>query len=177
MVVVQAIGGPTEAVSNRAGIGSKEIMVTTTQQLVTCRLAQPHEGLVIRDLLRLNAGAAWDWLDWNGLSDNWLLAEVGGVPKGCIMLSRGIPVARVDMLSVDPSLPKRRRAVIARDLAYRAWALCAEAGASAILMMIEWSRDHEWMRVAQHRGAVPYAEGVFLVKPIKRGQHAHRLSR
>ena len=142
----------------------------TATQTVTCRLAQPEEGPVIGELVRRNAGASWDWINWDTIGMNWLIAEMDGTPVGCMMFSLGNPIARTDMLSVDPSLSKRKRAVIARDLGYMAWAICRDRGAQAVLMMIEWSKENEWIRIAMRRGAMPYAEGVLLVKPVKGGQ-------
>lgn len=152
-------------------------MTTATTTVMACRLAYPDEGPLVKDLIHRNAGAAWDWMDWSSISQNWLIAEYEGTPCGCIMFSPGVPVARVDMLSVDPTLPRKVRALAARDLAYDAWDRCARGGAQAVLMMIEWSTDNQWMTIAQHRGAVPYGEGVMLVKPVQRGMYAHRIHR
>jgi hypothetical protein len=147
-------------------------MTTATgTKTITCRLAQPDEGPLVKALIQLNAGAAWDWIDWLNIGPQWLIGEVDGVPSGCMMFSVGVPIARADMLSVNPALPKRQRAILARDLAYAAWAICQERGAQAVLMMIEWSLSNEFVRVAMKRGAVPYGEGVFLVKPVKRSCH------
>jgi len=143
-------------------------MATATYtKTVHCRLALPEEGPLVHGLIQRNVGEAWDWINWDSIGMNWLIAEMDGVPVGCMMFSLGNPIARADMLSVDPSLSKRNRALVARDLAYTAWGICRDRGAQAVLMMIEWSKENEWIRIAMRRGAIPYGEGVFLVKPIR----------
>ena len=143
-------------------------MYATATQTITCRLAQPDEGPVVKALIQAKAGAAWDWIDWAAIGPQWLIAEYAGRPIGCMMFSVGTPIARADLLSVDPTLPKRQRAIAARDLAYMAWDICRRYGAQAVLMMIERSPENQWLNIAMRRGAVPYGEGVFLVKPLVR---------
>lgn len=137
----------------------------TSTKTVTCRLAQADEGPLLQRLMRQAAGPLWDWLDWSRISPGWLIAEYQGEPVGCIMVLVGAPFCRIEMLCIVPSVSKRLRSMIARELVYTALAVGQAQGSTAATAMVGWSND-QWLKIWQRRGAIPYAEGVFLVKPL-----------
>lgn len=140
---------------------------TNGSRIITCRLAKDNEGELVHSLIQCSVGSIWDWIDWTqSIGASWIIGEVNGIPQGCIQVSPGFPLGRVDMLSINPHLPKRYRALLARDLGYAAWNVCRHAGSQGIMSMIEASSENDWLVIAIKRGYVPYGQGTFLVKPL-----------
>jgi len=132
---------------------------------VSCRLAEPGEGPLVQRLVAQGGGPTWDWLDWSSVYPYWLIGEVDGEPKGCVMASPGLPFGRIEMLCVDQALPKKQKAILVRDLGYAAVASCKAMGCKAVLATVGYG-DESWAGVMKRRGWREIDFGSFLVKRI-----------
>lgn len=110
----------------------------------------------------------WDWLNWDRVDTDWVIAICDGRPVGCILVLVSLPFGYTEMLCVDPSLPKRIRAIVAKDLVLNAFAACQARGASCSVSMVSFEHN-QWIHIWQRRGVVPCAEGVIMVAPFNKG--------
>lgn len=130
---------------------------------ITIRVAQPHEGVVVKELYEACGGAHGDYLDWSEVFPYWLIGDVDGIPSGIVMAGPGKPFGRVDFLYTIPSLSKRHKALLSRDLGFAAAETCRRLGASAVVSTIRLD-EPSWKKIAQKRGWVPMCDGTFLIK-------------
>lgn len=139
--------------------------MTVTAPAITVRLAQPHEGKLVERLVIQGGGATYPWMDWSDVFPYWIIGEVNGEARGVIMAGPGKPFGRLEYLCLDPSLPKKQKAVLARDLSYAGVASLKAMGSQASLSHIDHT-DEAWERIAQKRGWVSTGFGTFLLKRI-----------
>lgn len=131
----------------------------------TIRFAATHEGPIIQTLCLAKGARIGTWLDWSGpLAGNWLIAETDR-PVGCLMLNYGVPIGHMEFLVIDPSIPFRTKALVARNLCYAAAEQLARHGSQAVVTSIDQS-DHEWMKVVEKRGSIPIATGTIYIKRL-----------
>ena len=130
---------------------------------ITVRLAEPHEGPMIGACVRAFGGPTWEWLDWSEVAPYWLIGEVEGVVRGVIMVSPGKPFGRAEYLCLDPSLPHRQKALLAKQLSYAAVARCMTWGSQCVNSEIA-VHDGAWSRIAEKRGWVPVGSGTSYMK-------------
>lgn len=130
---------------------------------VNVRLMTPSEGPLVQSLVRAGGGPSWDWLDWTHAYPYWLIGEIDGEPKGTIMVNPGVPIARMEYLTIHPSLSFRQKAILCKCLAYAGLAACQNIGAQAVLSSID-TTDTSWKTIAEHRGWVAVGAGTYMIK-------------
>jgi hypothetical protein len=126
-------------------------------------LAHPDEGSVVRQIVVDGGGPTWDWLDWSQVYPYWLIGEVDGVARGVIMASPGKPFGRAEYLCLDPSLPHRQKALLAKQLSYGAVAQCMMWGSQCVNSEIA-THDTAWAKIAEKRGWVQVGTGTSYMK-------------
>lgn len=137
--------------------------MTSTIPTVTVRLARPDEGPMIGAMMQAYGGPSWAWLDWSQVYPYWLLGELDGEPRGCVMVNPGQPFGRVEFLAVDPTLPHASKAILCRDLCYAGVASCQQMGSQAVLSNID-TGDAAWRQIAEKRGWFSIGEGSYMMK-------------
>ena len=131
------------------------------------RWALPHEGPVIQRILEsqdvaLGYSSQVNWL--LPLGPYWLL-YCNPEPVGCINVNPGMPVGRLEWLTVQQGLPKRVHACAIRDLCYAGMAVLKQGGSQ---MVAGYVADHDtsWKRVIQRRGLIPTEHGTLYIRGL-----------
>lgn len=127
----------------------------------TIRVATTDEGPLIGWFLKQTPYASLDWD--RPLSGTWLLAEQGNTPVGCVAVNPGIPVGHMDLLCIDPSLSKKQRALLARDLSYAGLEYLKQMGSQAVKIYIA-DQERGWQQVVSRRGCLPIDRGTIFLK-------------
>ncbi|GAG11018.1 unnamed protein product, partial [marine sediment metagenome] len=100
-----------------------------------------------------------DWeINWNDIEPWWLAAEIDGVVEGAVQVCPAKPIARVEMLAINPELSHkdRGRVVLKLDSQWREFV--RQSGASGLAGVIP-DELYGYLRVAKRRGYVSVAEG------------------
>ncbi len=134
------------------------------------RMAKNEDGPEVEDLVLRGGGFGnfEDWrINWSDIEPYWLLAEERGdpTPLGVIQFLAGKPIARLEMLSIDPNLPLRTRAMVAKELVHAGQLMARLHGSECLSGHI----PHEmkgYQKVAERRGWVPLADGLMNYKRI-----------
>lgn len=114
------------------------------------RWARPHEGLLVRSLLKSNRLLVADELDWTQpLGPFWLLA-IQEQPIGCLMVNPGTPVGRMDLMAVRRDVSHRVRAQAVHDLCYAGAAVLRTNGSQMVMSGCALDNP-KWKQVLQKR--------------------------
>ena len=121
---------------------------------IVIRLAEDHEGarvgeLVEGMLVHVNMGE----IDWSRVFPNWIVAEVGQKIVGAIQISLGVPIARMENLSLDKELTGSLKAKVVKALMLQGLATLRKSGAQIITGMVPFSCK-KYRKVLEKRGAV-----------------------
>lgn len=130
---------------------------------ITVRLARNDEGPVIHQLMQQGGAPDFGWVDWSQVYPYWLVGEVNGTVKGCVMVNPGQPFGRVEFLAVEGTLPHHEKAILCRDLCYAGVASCQQMGSQAVMSNID-TGDGAWRQIAEKRGWVVTGEGAYMMK-------------
>jgi hypothetical protein len=92
------------------------------------------------------------------LGPYWLLA-CNPEPFGCINVNPGMPVGRLEWLTVMKHIDKRTLACTVRDLCYAGMAILKQQGSQFVAGYVA---DHQnsWKRVIEKRGLNPVEDGT-----------------
>ena len=126
------------------------------------RLAQPDEGQLVHDLFTRFHGPSVDWFDWNDVYPYWLIGEIDFIPQGIVMVVPAKPFGFVENLHVNPALPTRAKAILARDLGYAAHDILRKSGAQGAFSTVGAAQT-SWETIMKHRGAIETGFGTFLL--------------
>lgn len=123
------------------------------------RWAYPHEGLVIQSILLNQNVALAKQVNWLlPLGPYWLL-YCDPDPVGCISVNPGMPVGRLEWLTVMKEVPKRIYACAIRDLCYAGMAILKGQGSQMVAGYV--SEEYPgWERVIERRGLIPTEKGT-----------------
>lgn len=129
------------------------------------RWAQPHEGLAVQSILRNQSVALATQANWLlPLGPYWLL-YCDPNPVGCINVNPGMPVGRLEWLTVIKDLPKRKYACAIRDLCYAGIAVLKQGGSQLVSGYVA-DHDTKWKRVIERRGLFPVESGTLYMKEL-----------
>lgn len=132
---------------------------------ITVRLARPDEGHVIGQL----AAESGKWeivgMDWSvDPTPYWLIAEMDGIPWGCLQVLPGVPMGHLEFLCVPTCLDHRHRAKIVKRLLLTGLQTCKLAGAQFVSGVLHPGLDG-YATVIEHRGGVKWFSGdVYLMR-------------
>lgn len=129
------------------------------------RWAYPHEGPVIQSILLNQNVALATQVNWLlPLGPYWLL-YCDPDPVGCINVNPGMPVGRLEWLTVMKELPRRYYACAIRDLCYAGMAILKGQGSQAVAGYVN-DQDASWKRVIERRGLIPTEHGTLYMRGL-----------
>ena len=138
--------------------------MTATEQL-TVRWAKEGEGPEIQAILQADGWNPLNELDWSKCETSWFVAERDGLLLGAVQVCMGIPVARLEMLAIDPLLSQSERAIVMRDLMAHAQLAAKMFGATAVSFMIGDDMTG-FQYIVTRRGAVRISTGGIFIRRI-----------
>ena len=133
---------------------------------ITMRMAKNEDGPRIAELCEKGCGFGGfeEWnIDWGQIAPWWIVAEHEGQIVGAIQFCPSRPVARLEMLSIDPGADIRVRGVVADLLTRQGTAQAHLAGCSAVSAVIEEGAE-SFKKVAERRGWFVGARGDLMYK-------------
>ena len=123
------------------------------------RWAYPHEGLVVQSILLNQSVALAKQVNWLlPLGPYWLL-YCDPDPMGCINVNPGMPVGRLEWLTVLKELPRRKYACVIRDLCYAGMHILKSQGSQKVAGYVA-DHDAKWKQVIERRGLIPVEQGT-----------------
>lgn len=132
---------------------------STSRMNSNIRWALPHEGLTVQAILLNQSVALAKQVNWLlPLGPYWLL-YCNPEPIGCINVNPGMPVGRLEWLTVVKGLPKRVYACAIRDLCYAGMAVLKQQGSQVVVGYVA-SHDAKWKRVIERRKLYPVEDGT-----------------
>lgn len=133
---------------------------------VTVKMATDEDGPRIGDLLLLCGfnQPGWD-IDWTDIGPWWIAAEIDGVVEAAVQVCPAKPIARAEMLVINPDLPQLVRARIVIALMTQIRGYVKQCGITGFAGMIT-DDMHSWLNVAERRGYVSVAEGHAMIKRV-----------
>jgi len=139
------------------------------------RHALNTEGEAIRDLVD-QATKAFGWqypaCDWSRVAPFWYVADLQGWLLGAVQVCVGLPLSRIELLSVHQGLSQTKRAKVVKALLGRALHDLQVNGATLACGMIPMV-DDEFVRIVERMGARYTTKGHLLCYPLVThgGQH------
>ncbi len=128
------------------------------------RLAKDDDGQRIGELARAS-GFAIEGIDWSSVYPHWLVAEHKGELVGAIQVILSKPVGWLEILSVDPDLPHRKKALAVKELTNYGM-LSLKAFGSQLVMGVIPNELESYQRVVLKRGFVDNGAGNTFVKRL-----------
>lgn len=123
------------------------------------RWALPHEGIVVQSILLdrgIDLAKQVNWL--LPLGPYWLL-YCDPDPIGCINVNPGMPVGRMEWLTVKKSVGRKKYACIVRDLCYAGMGALKSQGSQVVAGYV--AHEHKgWKRIIERRGLIPVEDGT-----------------
>ena len=103
-------------------------------------------------------------LDWSEIYPYWLVAEKDGI-VGCLNISMSKPLARMELLSLDPKLGHYAKGRVALALIYRGFGILKGEGADGILFIVSFA-DKSFKRIIKRHGGIVMAQGNLMVRKL-----------
>ncbi len=129
------------------------------------RWALPHEGPVVQSILLNQNVALATQVNWLlPLGPYWLLYCTPD-PVGCINVNPGMPVGRLEWLTVRQDTPKRTYARAIRDLCYAGMAALKQQGSQLVAGYVAY-QDKSWRKVIEKRGLIPVEDGTLYMRGL-----------
>lgn len=129
------------------------------------RWALPHEGPVVQSILlsqHVDLATQVNWL--LPLGPYWLL-YCAPDPVGCISVNPGMPVGRLECLTVMPTVPKKQYACAIRDLCYAGSAVLKQGGSQLVAGYV--SKEYpSWKKILEKRHSVAVDEGTLYMRRV-----------
>lgn len=128
---------------------------------VRIRLADDEDGPRIRELLG-KAGFTLEFVEFRDLRPYWLVALYDGEIVGCLQYCRSKPIARAELLGIEPELSPTLRSLVVRDLWSAVAATARLDGAQAISAHVPFELK-AYQRKMKHRGWVRTSSGNLML--------------
>lgn len=129
------------------------------------RWAVAEEGPLIQSILLNQRVALAHQVNWNlPLGPYWLLYCTPH-PVGCINVNPGMPVGRLEWLTVRDDVPRRVYACAIRDLCYAGMAALKQQGSQVVAGYVA-DQDVTWKRVIERRGLIPVESGTLYMRGL-----------
>lgn len=137
--------------------------VTATRPTVTIRAATNADGERI-GWLSWQAGFTIDDLDWSVVEPNWLVAERDGRVIGAVQMCPGRPIGRLELLSIEQSLPHYTKGRVVRALLYAGCRVLRSLGSQFVSGLVVPTREG-FCEVLEARGVRKLTTGnIYLMK-------------
>ena len=128
------------------------------------RLAQDADGPRIGELARAS-GFGVEGIDWSRVHPFWLVVERDGEVVGTIQIILSKPIGWLEMLSLDPGLSHRDKAVAVKALVQFGAMSLGIFGAQMAMGSVP-SELTGYMRVLAKRGVVDTGSGQTMAKRL-----------
>ena len=127
--------------------------------MVSIRLARGDEGHLIHELFLESGKWEIEGVDWtHDIGPYWLLAEIKGVPWGCIMVRPGRPLGSLEFLCVPKALPHKTKSLLVRTLCYAGLTSLKRSGSQLVSFVLHGGQDG-WERVLLRRKFLKWFKG------------------
>ena len=123
------------------------------------RWALPHEGPLIQAILANQHVALATQVRWDLPLGPYWLVYCAPDPVGCINVNPGMPVGRLEWLTVVKEVPKRVYACAIRDLCYAGMSALKQGGSQVVAGYVA-DQDSSWKRVIERRKLYPVEHGT-----------------
>ena len=114
------------------------------------RLAENHEGQIVRDLMLQQYSDKWGELDWSTIKPYWIAGELDGEVKACVQIVVGKPIGMLEFLCLDDSLSRGQKAMLIKEMHKFAMAGLYGAGSSAVVGHIPYELK-SWKKILKRR--------------------------
>ena len=104
----------------------------------------------------------WD-IDWSQVYPSWLVAFIGGEMVGCVQVLPGIPLGRLEFLSVNMDLKREIRREIAKKLDLAGLATLKSQGSQGAAATIPFDRPG-FRDLVESLGGTDINEGWIVVQ-------------
>lgn len=128
------------------------------------RLAADADGPRIGELARAS-GFAVEGIDWSHVWPFWLAAELDGRVIGAIQIILTKPIGWLEMLSVDPELDTRGKALAVKALVSFGAMSLKHFGAQMAMGTVP-AELTRYIRVLEKRGVVDTGSGQMMAKRL-----------
>ena len=103
-------------------------------------------------------------LDWSEIYPYWLVVEKEKI-VGCLNISMSKPLARMELLSLDPQLGHYAKGRVALALIYRGFGILKGEGADGVLFMVSFA-DKSFKRIIKRHGGIVVDQGNLMVRKL-----------
>ena len=131
---------------------------------IEIRVAENSDAAAIERLSKAG-GFAVDDLDWSDIYPYWLVAENGAGVIGCIQVSLGKPIGRLEMLNVNTDLTHRERAMTVKKLVLGGSATLKKSGAQIAMGAVPFELK-SYKKLLKKRGAVVVGRANIMIRRI-----------
>lgn len=129
------------------------------------RWALPHEGPLVQSILANQNVALAYQVNWLLPLGPYWLVYCAPNPVGCINVNPGMPVGRLEWLTVIKELPKRTYACAIRDLCYAGMSVLKQGGSQMVAGYVN-DEDLSWKRIIEKRGLIPTEHGTLYIRGL-----------
>lgn len=138
-------------------------MVRTIPQAITIRLARGDEGPLLHELFLESGKWEIEGVDWTqDMGPYWLIAEIKGVPWGCILVRPGRPLGSLEFLCVPIHLPHKTKCKLVRTLCYAGLASLKRSGSQLVSFVLSPGQDG-WTKVLLRRKFIKWFTGEVFI--------------
>ncbi len=106
-------------------------------------------------------------LDWSKVEPYWLVAELDNEIVGALQMQHGLPVGRLEELTIDAELNPRQRAMVWRQLALVGIRTLMENGSQLVALFIAFDDKQHKKMVKKHLNAKVHRSGNLMVVGTK----------
>ena len=153
-----------ELLASAQSLSSRRKAKTPRPNEISIRLAQDSDGPRIGALARAS-GFGVDGIDWSSVHPFWLVAERGGEVVGTIQIILSKPIGWLEMLSLDPGLSHRDKAMAVKALVERGAIALKVFGAQIVMGSVPEELE-EYQRILEKRGVVLVASSKLFAKRL-----------
>lgn len=123
---------------------------TATTLAIAIRAATNADGERI-GWLAWQAGFTIDGIDWSRVEPNWIVAVQHNSLIGALQVLPGVPIAVMERLCIEQTLPKRTKAIVTKELMYEGCRILKSMGAQFVSGMVIDARK-DFCKVLERRG-------------------------
>jgi len=133
---------------------------------IEIRPAHDNECGIIKGLVTSEVNEYFEDMNWDGISNWWLVAENEGEILACIQILIGQPIGMLEYLSFKKGINDMQRARVTKLLLDRAFACFAAAGIGAVAASVRFEQKF-WKKILKkHWNFRVYSSGNMLIKRI-----------
>ncbi len=129
-------------------------MRTPEHRRVLIEIAWPEDGEAISKLAR-ECGFELEGMDWSRLGSHWLVCKWRGEIVGAIQILLGLPIGRLEILSIASQLGVVQRSLVIRELVIAGLAAHRQYGAQSVA----GTMSEQFTKILERRNGVVVDRG------------------